>query len=225
MRINSPFVIVLSQLEISVLTARARSGRGPHRDVIRARIVLAAAAGRPNAATATDLGISVDTVRKWRRRFATDGISGLEDLPRSGRPRRFTPVQVAQVKALACTLPAETGLPLSRQQQPDELGHPHGGGPPAMFLAQRREHLGSAAVSPAGARSDPPAAAPGVTTPRVRRGDGLDAQVVTPALQRGEEVVGVAEPLPFPQTKPGPDRSRTGRPTPAPPSRSPAHAR
>ncbi len=114
MRINSPFVIVLSQLEISVLTARARSGRGPHRDVIRARIVLAAAAGRPNAATATDLGISVDTVRKWRRRFATDGISGLEDLPRSGRPRRFTPVQVAQVKALACTLPAETGLPLSR---------------------------------------------------------------------------------------------------------------
>jgi len=114
MRINSPFVIVLSQLEISVLTARARSGRGQHRDVIRARIVLAAAAGHPNAAIATDLGISVDTVRKWRRRFATDGVSGLEDLPRSGRPRRFIPVQVAQVKALACPLPAETGLPLSR---------------------------------------------------------------------------------------------------------------
>lgn len=110
----SPFIIVLSQLETSVLSARARSGRGQHRDVIRARIVLAAATGRPNAAIATDLGISIDTVRKWRRRFAAHGISGLDDLPRSGRPRTFTPVQVAQVKALACTLPAETGLPLSR---------------------------------------------------------------------------------------------------------------
>ncbi len=114
MRISSPFVIVLSRLEASVLSARARSGCGQHRDVIRARIVLAAADGRPNAVIATDLGISVDTVRKWRRRFACDGVSGLEDLPRSGRPPRFTPVQVAQVKALACTLPAETGLPLSR---------------------------------------------------------------------------------------------------------------
>ncbi len=114
MRISSPFVIGLSQLEISVLTARARSGRGQGRDVIRARTVLAAAAGRPNASIATDLGVSVDTVRKGRRRFAAGGISGLEDLPRSGRPRRFTSVQVAQVKALACTLPAGTGLPLSR---------------------------------------------------------------------------------------------------------------
>ena len=44
----------------------------------------------------------------------TRGLPGLEDRPRSGRRRRFTPVQVAEVKALACTLPAETGRPLSR---------------------------------------------------------------------------------------------------------------
>jgi transposase len=111
---RSPFVIVLTTVEEVVLSARARSGRSEHRDVVRARIVLAAAAGAANAVIAADLGISVDTARKWRKRFAADGLRGLDDLPRCGRPRRFTSVQVAEVKALACTLPAETGLPLSR---------------------------------------------------------------------------------------------------------------
>src|SRR5215475_7283859 len=92
-------VVVLSALDEVVLTARARSGRSgraEHRDVIRARIVLAAAAGTGNATIAVDVGVHVDTVRKWRGRFADHGLLGLEDLPRSGRPRRFTPVQVAE---------------------------------------------------------------------------------------------------------------------------------
>lgn len=107
-------VVVLSAVDEVVLRARARAGRSEHRDVVRAKIVLAAAAGETNQVIAAALGLCVDTVRKWRRRFAVRGLPGLDDLPRSGRPRRFTAVQVAQVKALACTLPAETGLPLSR---------------------------------------------------------------------------------------------------------------
>lgn len=114
MAICSPFVVALTTLEESVLSARARAGRSQHRDVVRARIVLAAAAGAANEGIAVEVGIHVDTVRKWRRRFTERGLPGLDDLPRSGRPHSFTPVQVAQVKALACTLPAETGLPLSR---------------------------------------------------------------------------------------------------------------
>jgi transposase len=102
---NSPFVIALTTLEESVLRARARSSRSAHRDVIRAQVVLAAAEGTDNTAIAADLGLHVDTVRKWRGRFAAGGLPGLDDLPRSGRPRVFAPVQVAQVKALACTLP------------------------------------------------------------------------------------------------------------------------
>jgi transposase len=114
MAISSPFVVVLTSVDEAVLTARARAARGEHRDVVRAKIVLAAAAGETNEAIASQLGVCVDTVRKWRRRFTVRAVPGLNDLPRTGRPRRFTPVQVAQVKALACTLPAETGLPLSR---------------------------------------------------------------------------------------------------------------
>lgn len=111
---NSPYLITLTLLDESVLRARARSSSAAHRDVIRARIVLTAAGGATNTEIAAAVGVHIDTVRKWRRRFAHGGLPGLEDRPRSGRRRRFTPVQVAEVKALACTLPAETGRPLSR---------------------------------------------------------------------------------------------------------------
>jgi transposase len=114
MPVTSPFVIVLTAAEETVLSSRVRSGRTEHRDRVRARIVLAAADGASNAAIAADLGLCVDTARRWRRQFAAHRLEGLIDRPRSGRPHRFTPVQVAAITALACTLPAETGAPLAR---------------------------------------------------------------------------------------------------------------
>jgi len=119
MTMSSPYAITLTLLDESVLRARARSSTAAHRDVIRARIVLRAAEGAANTEIAAEVGVHVDTVRKWRRRFATAGLPALEDRPRSGRRRGFTPVQVAEVKALACTLPAETGQPLSRWSSAD----------------------------------------------------------------------------------------------------------
>ncbi|MFD8686024.1 helix-turn-helix domain-containing protein [Streptomyces sp. NPDC059651] len=46
-------------------------------------------------------------------------MPGLADRGRSGRPTSFTPVQVAEVKALACQLPAESGTPLARWSCPE----------------------------------------------------------------------------------------------------------
>lgn len=89
------------------------------RSVVRARIVLAAADGASNAAITVGLRVHVDTVRKWRRRFCDLRVEGLTDAARPGRPRRFTDVQAAQVKALACELPAEHGVPLSRWSAAD----------------------------------------------------------------------------------------------------------
>lgn len=119
MIISSPFVIILSDEERIELTRRARASRRPHRDVIRSRIVLAAADGRTNAGIAADLGLHLDTVRKWRRRFHRKRMAGLTDLPRPGRPPGFTAVQVAEVKALACELPADSNIPLARWSCPD----------------------------------------------------------------------------------------------------------
>jgi transposase len=110
---SSPYQIVLSDDEHAALVRLTRP-TAQHRKVLRARIVLAAAQGRTNTAIAGDFEVCQDTVRKWRSRFAVRRLAGLADAQRSGRPRRFTPVQQAQVKALACELPATYGVPLSR---------------------------------------------------------------------------------------------------------------
>jgi transposase len=110
----SAHVIELSDAERAELSRRARRVRAEVREAQRARIILAAARGTPNQQIADRLGVHVDTVRKWRSRFAHRGLGGLGDLPRAGRPPVFAVTAVAEVKALACQLPAETGVPLSR---------------------------------------------------------------------------------------------------------------
>ena len=113
--------VVLSAGERTVLNKRVRGAKTAYRDRLRAQIVLAAARGRDNARIAADLRITVDTVRKWRGRFAGRGLAGLADLPRSGRPRRISELTRAAVVALACQLPATTGVPLSRWTGPELL--------------------------------------------------------------------------------------------------------
>ena len=119
MPVISPYQIALTGEEEAVLTARARSVRGPYRDRLRAQIVLAAAAGSTSTAIAARVGAHVDTVRKWRRRFAVSRLAGLKDAPRSGRPPVFTATDRAEAIALACALPAESGVPLSRWSCPE----------------------------------------------------------------------------------------------------------
>ena len=49
--------------------------------------MLACAAGSGTSEAARRLGVSRPTVIKWRDRFAAQGIAGLDDEPRSGRPK------------------------------------------------------------------------------------------------------------------------------------------
>jgi transposase len=111
----------LTAAECTTLKKRVRGVKTPHRDRLRAQIVLAAARDRDNARIAADLQVTVDTVRKWRGRFAGRGLDGLRDLLRSGRPRRISELTRAAVVALACQLPAATGVPLSRWTGPELL--------------------------------------------------------------------------------------------------------
>ena len=86
----------------------------PFRLVQRARIVLYAAQGLTNVEIAGRLDTAPEVVAKWRRRFRLERLDGLQDRPRAGRPRRFPPQEVAEVKAIACELPRDLGVPLSR---------------------------------------------------------------------------------------------------------------
>jgi len=80
---------VSNQLEALV---RARST--PQALVFRCRIVLRAAADDDpsNQTIADELGCNRHTVGRWRERFFANGLEGLQDDPRSGRPRIFSPL-------------------------------------------------------------------------------------------------------------------------------------
>jgi transposase len=116
---RSPHIVNLTSSQRIELETLSRRTSAPYRRVLRARIVLAAAAGESNAGISRSFGICVDTVRLWRARFCAAGVEGLVDRPRSGRPRVFPATAVAEVKALACELPARTGVPLARWTGPE----------------------------------------------------------------------------------------------------------
>ncbi|WP_262505883.1 helix-turn-helix domain-containing protein [Streptomyces sp. TRM68367] len=111
--------IALRAAERERLKLMAYGHKTEYRLRMRAQVVLHAARGRSNARIARETGLHLDTVRTWRSRFAKHGLGGLTDRKRSGRPPAFTPIQAAQVTALACRLPAETGTPLSRWSAPE----------------------------------------------------------------------------------------------------------
>ena len=111
---GSPFRIELSLEQRIELEHRARSYTAPYWQVVRAKVVLMAADGVANNEIAARLGTSAQVVHRWRKRFSEEGLDGLADRDRSGRPRTFGASVVAEVKVLACDLPAKTGVPLSR---------------------------------------------------------------------------------------------------------------
>src|SRR5881409_4506306 len=85
------------------------SGKTPQRVVLRARIVLGAAAGHSNNGLAKDLGISRPTLLLWRQRYVEAGVAGLlKDAPRPGRRKRIRPEKVeAIVNATLHTTPRD----------------------------------------------------------------------------------------------------------------------
>lgn len=111
---RSPFEVCLCSEDRAVLEERASSRIAPHAVVVRARIVLLAAEGARNIDIAKRVGVCVDVASRWRQRFCLQGLAGLKDLPRSGRPRTFGSAVVAGVKALACEPPEQREVPLSR---------------------------------------------------------------------------------------------------------------
>jgi DNA-binding CsgD family transcriptional regulator len=84
----SPFAVSLTATQRRVLEAKVHKPTAEQREVVRARIVLAAQ-GEQNIQIAGRLGVAVNTVSKWRKRFVEEGLGGLGDRKRPGRPRRF----------------------------------------------------------------------------------------------------------------------------------------
>jgi len=88
---KSPYTLNLSRDERRELEARARRYTLPYRDVVRAKIVLMAADGLDNDQIAARLDTRREIVSKWRKRFFEQGLPGLDERPRGGRPPVFSP--------------------------------------------------------------------------------------------------------------------------------------
>jgi transposase len=117
--------------------------------VVRARIVLLGADGLQNVDIAARVGVCVDVASRWRKRFCEEGIGGLVDRPRSGRPRRFGSEVVAGIKALACEPPEQRQVPLSRWSSSELAGQAvREGLVPAISSSTVRRWLHADAIKP-----------------------------------------------------------------------------
>lgn len=122
--------LILSVQEKTQLESLQRQRTVSQCAVERARILLMAAENNTVADIAATLGLCVNTVYKWIRRFTQTSASNnsgdssssdeippmlprLADAPRSGRPETFTPEQICAITALACEKPEDHGLPIT----------------------------------------------------------------------------------------------------------------
>jgi transposase len=100
----------LSEAERQTLERMARSRTAPARQVERAKVVLAAASGEGVGAIAERFHLSLGTVYLWWHRFEAQGLAGLQEKPRGGRPPTYTREQVGVVVQTALTDPQTLGL-------------------------------------------------------------------------------------------------------------------
>jgi transposase len=93
-------VIELTPEDREELERRVRMQTAAARDVQRARIALLAAQGMPNQEIAQRVGMRPETVSHWRVRYAREGLAGLADAPRAGRPVTYDDSTERRILAL-----------------------------------------------------------------------------------------------------------------------------
>lgn len=103
----------LTDDERTTVERLAHSRTAPARQVERAQIIWHLQRGGSVPSVAAHLRLHKQTVRDWLKRFNKDGLSGLDDLPRKGKPPTYTPEERAEVIALALQNPQELDLPFA----------------------------------------------------------------------------------------------------------------
>jgi hypothetical protein len=88
---KSPYSIRLTPEEMEQLTRYATKYTLPYYQVLRAKMILLAADGLTNDEIAHRLNTRREVVSMWRKRFFEERLHGIEERPRSGRPRAFSP--------------------------------------------------------------------------------------------------------------------------------------
>jgi putative transposase len=114
--------VTLSEGEHEQLSAIVSSRSLPHGLVRRARIVLMAADGISNNTIAERVGLSHQTVCQWRQRYLQQGLVGLHDELRPGRPRSISDEEVAELVRKTIQTKPENGTHWTIRTVADETG-------------------------------------------------------------------------------------------------------
>src|SRR5438445_13245423 len=112
--------LVLSPEQRTQQESMASSRSLPAGLVTRVRIVLLSAAGKMNQQIARQLGLTNATVGKWRRRFVEQGVAGLHDELRPGRPRPISDERVARLVRKTLETKPKDGTHWSIRQMADQ---------------------------------------------------------------------------------------------------------
>ena len=98
------------------LESLVRAGSTPQALVFRCRLILRAAdRDHPtNLQIAAEFDCNRHTVAGWRNRYLSNGLAGLQDAPRSGRPRRFSPSERLDLINLASSTTEQQSCPATR---------------------------------------------------------------------------------------------------------------
>lgn len=95
--------IQLNETDRQALEEIVASGATKGRVLKRALAMLALNRGETLESVATHLQVTNDTVAAWRNKYQREGLPGLHDHPRPGRPPLIDGLQRAQITALACS--------------------------------------------------------------------------------------------------------------------------
>jgi transposase len=116
--------LVVAPSERETLTRWTRRRKTAQGLALRARIILRCATGRPNTVVARELGVTHQTVGKWRARFVAQRLDGLLDEPRPGTPRRLSDAKIEEivVKTLESTPPDATQWSVRAMAQATGIG-------------------------------------------------------------------------------------------------------
>jgi transposase len=106
-------------LEKWVRATTAQSGL-----VRRARIILLASQGLPNRQISLQVGCTAQVVGQWRQRYQSQGLAGLQDRTRSGRPPKITAAEKQAIVTRVCAAPPSYLSRWSVRTLAREVGYP-----------------------------------------------------------------------------------------------------
>ena len=111
---KTPIQVIINEETEKQLTKISKSLKTAHAMVTRAIIILMLSAGVSISEVGRQTRTNRLTVKKWANQYSIQGLAGLQDEARSGRPQIFDSEVILHIIKIACEMPEKRGRSLSK---------------------------------------------------------------------------------------------------------------